>query len=230
MFNESESSCSVYLLHNLETDQAYVGSTGNNDYRRQQHLRKLQNGKHPNRKLQNAFNQNPNFEFISVPMENREVAYDFEQALLDDYMRTQGFLNLSSDARAGNHEWSEVSREKMRQAHLGRKHTEETKAKMSVARTGRKHSEEVLEKLRGREVTLEFREKMSNILQGNVRSLGRKHSAESVERRSQLVSRPVSIDGVVYPSHAAVARQLGLTVTTVSNRIKSNNFPGWSQG
>lgn len=225
MFHDSESS--VYLLHNQETGQTYVGSTGNNDYRRQQHLLQLKNGTHPNYKLQAAFNQNPNFDFVSVPMEEREAAYDLEQAILNEYYRTPGFLNLSHDARAGAHSWTESSREKLRQAHLGRKHTEETKAKMSASRMGRTFSEESIEKMRNKPITPEFREKMSGILKGNQRGLGTKHSAESIRRRVEKQGNPVTVNGVEYVSRGEAARALGVTVTTVTARINSGKFPTW---
>lgn len=88
----------VYLLHNPNTDQTYVGSGIIND-RRNLHFRDLKNNKHVNKKLQEAFNKDPNFEFVSIETSDRDEAYDFEQEIIDQFKESDLLLNIVQDAR-----------------------------------------------------------------------------------------------------------------------------------
>jgi len=86
---------------------------------------------------------------------------------------------------------SEVAREKIRQANLGRKASAETRAKMSATRIGKKlhpHTEEAKEKMRvaalGRRASTETRAKMSAARRGKPHPHkgtfhGKRHSAET---------------------------------------------------
>ena len=48
--------CYIYFIINQETNQRYVGQTTNFSRRKSEHLTKLRENRHPNLKLQNAFN------------------------------------------------------------------------------------------------------------------------------------------------------------------------------
>lgn len=131
----------VYILHNPSTKETYVGS-GVLELREKRHFRNLENGRigattvkgkplrHQNRKLQAAYNRDPNFEFISIPVSTREEAFDFEQVIIDDFYGKPLFLNMSHDARAGAYNATEESKQKMSQAAKGKPKTPEHKEKI----------------------------------------------------------------------------------------------------
>lgn len=66
--------------------------------------------------------------------------------------------------------------------------SEETREKLRKASTGRKHSKETLEKLKAAKsnVSAETREKLSAAAMGNKKTLGRKHSEESKAKMSAV--------------------------------------------
>jgi group I intron endonuclease len=51
----------VYCIENRKTKQKYIGQTSRIGYRLNEHMRQLQEGTHPNPKLQDAFNNNGRF-------------------------------------------------------------------------------------------------------------------------------------------------------------------------
>jgi group I intron endonuclease len=160
----------VYMLMNKETNKVYIGS-GVISRRKSKHLVQLKNNNHFNAKLQNAFNVNPNFEFSAIKTETREIAYDIEQKLIDDFHNSDFLLNIAVDARYSTSIVSEETREKLRQFNLGKKHSEETKAKMSASRMGHPVSQLSLDRLIERNKTQiisdETREKMRQTKLGN---------------------------------------------------------------
>ena len=89
-----EKEVGVYILHNKNTDETYAGS-GVLEDRKASHFYYLNAGKegrrnkdgklirHPNRKLQAAYNRDSNFDFVAIPTETREEATQAEQSLID---------------------------------------------------------------------------------------------------------------------------------------------------
>lgn len=166
----------AYMLHNLQTGYGYVGSTHDLDFRVKTHQQLLKNGKHPNKRLQAQFDVNPNFDAVVLPLEDREVAFDLEQALLDEHALNPFLLNVSRDAR-----YCRVP---------GLKHSDETKAKISAASKGNQYrlghvpSEETKKKLReanaGKPIPDERRER---IRQSHI---GKTHSEETKQKIREL--------------------------------------------
>ena len=118
----SDKSVGYYILYNNETKEVYVGS-GDLTARKKYHSKHLRDNKHINPKLQEAFNQNPNFEFIAKPInfletvqENKEVALTIEQLLILNLIDSPKCLNIVKNARASM---------------AARSHTTETIQKMS---------------------------------------------------------------------------------------------------
>ena len=223
----TEKQVGVYILQNSETHETYVGS-GILPERRKNHFSDLRNGKHCNKRLQEAFNQSPNFEFIGVPTDNREQAYEFEQVLISEHAGNPLLLNVVLDVNEGvprgwNH--SEETKELLRQQKLGTKLSEETRQKMSESRMGNKnslgykHTEETLQKrsesLKGHAVSEETREKMRQT------QLGRKAHENSIHRQ------PIVANGIEYSSISEAAQAFGIQTGTVHNRLKSANFANW---
>ena len=188
----------TYLLHNKETGEAYVGS-GILNQRRNNHFNKLEKNVHDNKKLQDAYNKNPNFDFVPVVTPNREVAFDFEQSIIDEFISSELLLNIVPNARYGPAPGFKPSLEqceKQRQMMLGTVQSEETKEKRRQSMLkrytegfvapakGLSKSLETIEKHRkastGRVVSDETREKL------RVAHIGKIMPPEAVERIRQL--------------------------------------------
>lgn len=108
-----------YLVANEDTAQVYAGSGVLGD-RLARHKYHLSKGTHPNQLLQRAYDNNPNFEFIALPTQDRGIAYDLEQGFIDDFGSSPLLLNLAKDARYGARELkhSDETKEKLRQRGL----------------------------------------------------------------------------------------------------------------
>jgi len=244
----------VYFLVNPDTKEVYIGSSGKILERRSQHEALLKRGKHPNKRLQNSYNQNSGMKFVGMTLPTRDEALDHEQMLLNATMHEPGILNISKNAR-----YCRVD---------GLRHSDETKAKISAASKGHKHNlgrkhppefgARVSERLKGHIVSDETREKIRATKVGATMSkeaiekmrqskIGVKQDPEAVERRAAMLRgkplteehvfnlrqanvkrfKSVSIDGVVYPSINEAARSLNLNPGTIYNRINSPSFPTW---
>ena len=194
----------TYIIFNPLTDETYVGSGVEND-RRIKHFSLLEKGrteavdkhgkkvKHVNRKLQNAYNRDPdNWYYESVPMETREDAFDLEQAIIDEFHgKTPLLLNLSRDARTVNIDVTDETRQKISLSRVGFKHTEEAKQKTSKALLGKPKSREAVEKqaavMRGRKFTDEHKENL------RISHTGLKQTQEQIAKRvSKLIGRTIS--------------------------------------
>lgn len=112
----------VYMIHNQELGVGYIGS-GILGSRFKTHEYLLRKGDHWNYKLQRAFNENPNFSFVAIPIEvgteeqNREVALELEQSEINDYWGPC-LLNIAKDVE---------------KPMTGYKHTQEAKDKNGQA-------------------------------------------------------------------------------------------------
>lgn len=112
----------VYMIHNQELGVGYIGS-GVLGSRFKTHEYLLRKGDHWNYKLQRAFNENPNFSFVAVPIEvgtveeNRQVALQLEQSEINDYWGPC-LLNIAKDVE---------------KPMTGYKHTQESKDKNAQA-------------------------------------------------------------------------------------------------
>lgn len=111
----------VYKLHNPVTGKFYIGS-GILEARKKYHFNALGIGNHSNYKLQQAYNENPNFEFISTAIDklaterdNRNFALNIEQKLIDESINNKNCLNIAMDVGA---------------CFIGRKHTNQTIQKL----------------------------------------------------------------------------------------------------
>lgn len=155
----------AYIIVDKNTNNTYVGSTGDLIIRKGKHEALLNNNQHHNRNLQKAFNEGADLEFTGVDLPDRETAYDFEQEFIDEFLVSNKLFNIAVNARDGatGLPITEETREKMRQAQLGKKRSPESIAKAVLKNTGLKRSDE-------------FREKMSKI------RTGMKPSEETIQK------------------------------------------------
>lgn len=136
----------IYLITSPSGGK-YVGSSVDIDRRWKRHLYELTKGTHRNTVLQRAFEKYGKGLRIEVlELCSRDVLLAREQAHIDS-IGFDNLYNLQPVAGGGstpgrvNPPVSEETREKMRAAHTGRKHSEETRRKMSARLIGHAHSD-----------------------------------------------------------------------------------------
>lgn len=123
----------IYKIINKIDGKYYVGSTIKFTQRWTEHKNDLIHNRHPNDKLQRAWNKYGENAFVFVEIDyvlpNRKLLVETEQQYLDIAKTEQNrCYNLNFNASGGNTGW------------LGKKHTDESKCKMSLANKGRKCS------------------------------------------------------------------------------------------
>ena len=107
----------IYALYNIASGKAYIGQTRNLERRKQDHFRNLRKGKHYNKYLQRAFNQDgeQNFKFVIIEkcpieeLDKKERYYIEKYQLMDNYL---GY-NMENGGNVGK-EISELAREAKR--------------------------------------------------------------------------------------------------------------------
>lgn len=133
-----EKEVGVYIIQNKDTLETYIGS-GVLESRQQTHKYLLERGNHWNKKLQSAYNINPNFDFIGVPIddnitreEKRKLALEVEQDLINYFWGSPLLKNIAKDVE---------------KPMTGFKHSEETKEKNRQAQVIRCKDPEYLQKI-----------------------------------------------------------------------------------
>ena len=239
----------IYILHNSNTEQVYIGSTIDLNKRANDHFSRLERNKHFNWKLQRAYNKDPNFEFVGVAMdqfdnlvENRAEALFAEQVIINEFKDNSSLLNISMDVELTTlgYKHTEESLKKMSAARLGVKiHTEEAKKQMSISRMGNQHA-------LGAVRSEEDKQRMSEFRTGNQYALGHRHTEETREQMSKAhtgikksesailkaaeakTKRRVLIDDVEYSNASTAASAIGLSREGINKRCLSTNFPNYS--
>ena len=171
----------IYAIIHTETQRRYVGSSVNIVKRWAAHRSQLKALKHPNRKLQNAWDKYgaEAFQFkVIQQVENLNELLICEQFFIDN---SNSFYNIRLKAESNlGIKYSEEACVKISVAKKGRVHTDETKAKISAAkkgntnRLGQKPNAETKAKMsvakKGRIFSDETKAKMSAALKGRVLS------------------------------------------------------------
>ena len=147
----------IYAIINCITGKFYIGSAVDLKNRKRQHFKRLEDDRHSNKYLQNAYNKywgSVNFEFIVLEFCNKEDLFKLEQwwfELTKCYNRGIGY-NFHKNARSPlGVKHSEASRKNMSEAHKGIKQSDESRHKRS-------------ESLKGRIISFETRRKAADTL------------------------------------------------------------------
>lgn len=180
----------IYMILNKLNGKRYVGSSAYLEDRRKYHLVNLQEGRHFNSHLQNAFNLygEETFEFIVLEyVENLEMLIPREQHCLDLWWPLGILYNILSTAGSSlGYRHSEEACRKMTEAQTGCKRgppSEETRRKISEAWT-LEHRRKQSETLTGRTLSNETRRRMSEAKKGHcVSEETRRKISETKKRR-----------------------------------------------
>ncbi len=158
------SPCCVYKI-GCENNW-YIGSSKKFHKRKQEHFYKLKKGIHPNKNLQNIFN-NYTIEMQIIEICKGEDLKIIEQKYINLFMEDKNItlLNIYKDSKSPkghtyNKEVSNKKRESMRGMFVGVPRSEETKLKIS-------------KKLKNRIITENWKNKISNSLKGRLSKGGR---------------------------------------------------------
>lgn len=174
--NSIPATSGIYKITCTANKKIYIGSALNLQSRRRHHFSELRQNKHPNRHLQHAWNKYGEQVFI---FEILEYVLPISLTAREQYWLNKlkpfgkkGFNIIPEAGSSRGHTCSPETREKLRQANLGKKQSPELIEKRRQAILGKKRS-------------LEFREKMRQAALGNTRNVGRRQSPEAVEKSRQ---------------------------------------------
>lgn len=194
----------AYILVHENTGLKYVGSSADLDGRMSSHLYALRHDKHYRADLQEAFNKDPTVKMLKFPTNNRDEAYQREGELLQEHKDCSNLVNRSLDPYSSRGVIpTEETRKKLSEKRQGRVFSEETKQKISAAHKGVAKSEHAKENMRLAQMKL---------LRDSPKSLERL-LANTVKQ-----SKPITVDGITYPSLHEASRQLGIHRATVKKK------------
>ena len=208
----------IYGIRNLINDKIYVGKTGMNfGDRWDSHRSLLNNNKHDNPHLQNAWNKYKpeNFEFIVLEDCNVDELSDREKYYIKLYKELGLAYNIHDGGdegyNLGKHLAEETKRkigEKNRINGLGRKASDDTRAKMSETHTGMKYAP------------------MSEEGRKNIQQAQQKYYEQNPKKLcvdDVVEIRRLRQDGM---SYSAIARQYNVTPQCINDIC---NYKRWKQ-
>lgn len=199
----------VYVLGNLDMTCFYVGSSSKLRDRLYQHRSMLKNNKHENKNLQNFYKKiNGEIWFIGINLKTLKEAREVEQFILDNSPDNTELCNIAIDVNYSS---------------KGLSPTLEVREKISKSSTGHKKSEEFKSKLKKIWSDPKQRERIK------LQNLGFKHTKEMSEKKSLSLSKPVEIDGKIYPSSKAAAEELKISKALMSLKLNSDKYPNWKR-
>lgn len=213
----------VYVLTHLSTMKIYIGSTIDLHQRLISHSHELRHGKHSNRNVQAVYDESPRFNLSFRPAppnlpknELLKLIRGWEGELLKQHKGSELLLNIAIDPNfpGTGASPSEETREKLRQAMLGRFVSEVTRQKRSETLMGHVHSEDTRERIR-----------QAHLKPENVAS-----AINNLKAATEKNSKAVRVGDVVYPTMKAAGIAHGIQSNAVLKRIRSKNpaFANWS--
>lgn len=176
----------IYQIVCSATGKFYIGSAVNLQSRRRVHLHGLRNNVHHSVTLQRAFNKygEDAFTFEVLELVPVPLLIEREQYWLDKLKPFDPAIGYNINLTAGSRLGAEVSpetREKLRQANLGKKYGEETKRKHSEHGKLRKHNDATKEKVR--QIRLGTKRSPETCERIRESKLGHKQTEATIEKR-----------------------------------------------
>ena len=205
----------VYQYRNTKDGKVYVGSTNNPVRRHQQHIRELRKGIHGNPRLQNAWNFHGESCFERSVLE--EVPEPTREKLL---AREQHYLDSLTHETSYNLAWvagsclgvkrSQETKQKLREANLGKVLSKEHKQSIAATKTGLKqtleHTQNISTALTGVPFTKEHKKKL----------------AEAQKNKKSVLKLSLEREVVaVFPSIREAARATGIVPSGIRTAINN---------
>lgn len=191
----------IYQIKNNVSGGVYFGRSVNVDDRMRHHRNELRRGVHRNKRLQNAWNKygEDKFTFMCVWEEKPSELYDLEGFVLEFMWGDKRLYNhhklsyggFEPGNKIGCFKRSVETRERIRNAFLGRVFSEEHKEKIKVSKTGLKASDET-------------KVKMSAIRIGKARpqSWHEKMAGKFIGENNPMYGKPSPMRGKKFPTIA----------------------------
>lgn len=219
----------AYSLDHPGTGMSYVGSTQDLYTRINQHKTRLAAGTHRNANLQEAYNSDPVFNLRVVFAESVKDARKIEQILLDDGHEKGRLFNIGKDAEKstlGIPKSDEV-REKLREANRIQFSKDVAREAHSAISKKVWENEEYRAKQASVVITEERKERISQATKQawadpDIRDkyLTARRTPEARDRAATYHAKPVTLDGVTYPSYMEAGRRLGVSDSAIHKRLK----------
>lgn len=185
--------CGIYKIVHEPTGRCYVGQSQDVERRMNDHLKSLENKKHPNEHLQNAWDKygEEQFSFEIVEACNLDFLSEREQFWIDnldsEFNKSRCVESFWRGMRHSEKTLEKMSRVQKGNSHAsGYRHTEEAKRKIAESARGRKHTEEAKRKIsdskKGKKLSDKHRKTLSEAHKGNPKTLFALSKASSALR------------------------------------------------
>lgn len=186
----------------------YIGSSRNLAQRIVSNLWHLRQGKHKNRNLQAAYNDDKEVFVLYAVTATEQEAQELEQVMVDHYKKGDKLFNIATDnvllTRIGVPMTAEHL-EALRQSNVTRIVTDETRAKLREKRLGKTLPESVKRNL------------SAALKRFNESDEGKARKAAAVAK----LSYRCKIHGIEYASIMDAARTLGIKHQVINHRLRS---------
>lgn len=231
----------VYRIKNTITQRSYIGSTINIESRKQRHFHELKEDKHHSVYLQRSYNKHGANAFVFEVLYTGDDYIEVEQQLIREFFNAS--YNVSRNASGGDnisyHPRNAEIREIQRANMIERMKDPIERAKCASHgsdngnwKDGSMEKHETCDCGNWKEYSaitcIQCRDRSGN----KNPFYGKEHSNETKRKISEskkgtmpVNANKVEVDGIEYQSQSKAAKAIGVSVGTMSNRIKSDKFP-----
>jgi group I intron endonuclease len=219
----------VYILKHWATNKYYIGSTRDLYARISSHRNRLKHGIHRNPNLQKAYDEHEtkSMSLCFVKMADRREAYALEQILLDKFLSSGILFNRSPDATTSMKGVPRTEEQNTKHSEFMLERMKSSEAKAVASEGGKKLWSDPKRRIElckkfSEAFTTDRREKQRELAMKNLHANG---GSEKLKAYRALRSRPVTLDGIEYPSMSAAEKALGLKRNTIRKRFDKMKTP-----